>query len=252
MNIGYEISNFFKRNGSTILTFISSAGVVGTAYLASKAAVRAEKELKTLGKEAPLKEKIRTVAPIYIPTAAAGAATIACMFGANTLNRKQQASMLAAGAFIEKSYRKYRQKAEEFLGKNAVEEELAKDDISEGRPETAKEERLFYYNYYEDGDNPEYGSYFTCTIEKLLAAKIEVNRQFILNHQVTLNFFLKQLGLKPVEQGDALGWSEELGSEYFGYSWVDIDHYDTFIDDGPENKVKVTIITTPFPPSILA
>lgn len=244
MNFRYAISNFFRRNGGTILTCLSSIGVIGTAYLTGKAAIKADKELKTLGEEAPLKEKIRTAAPIYILPAAVGTATIACMFGANGLNRKQQASMLAAGALLEQTYQKYKDKAEELLGKNVVEANMA-DEVP---PELNKDEHLFYYNYYEDGDHPEYGSYFNCTIEDLLKAEIETQRQFILCGYVTLNFFFDKLGLKPVEGGDNLGWSAELGHEYYGYSWVDFEHFDTTLEDG----LECTIITTPFNPAILA
>ena len=245
MSAGYAISNFFKRNGGTILTCMSVAGFIGTLYLSSKAAVQADKELKTLGKEAPIQDKIRTVAPIYIPTAAAGAATIACMLGANSLSRKQQASMLAAGAMIEQSYKKYRAKAEELLGQNVVDANLAKEG---DHPELSKDERLFYYNYYQDGDHPEYGSYFNATVDKVLAAEMELNRLFILRRRATLNDFFKLLELKPVEGGDEIGWSEELGSEYYGYSWIDFEHFDAVEEDG----LECTIITTPFQPSILA
>lgn len=245
MSIRSAVSYFFRRNGGTILTVLSAVGVVGTAYLSGQAAVKADKELKTLGEEAPLKEKIKTVAPIYIPTVAAGATTIACLFGANTISRKQQASMLAAGALLEQTYKKYKDKAEELLGANVVEANIAKDEVP---PELNKDERLFYFNYYEDNEHPEYGSYFNATVDKVLQAEMEVNRQFILTGKATLNFFFKQLGLKPVEGGDDLGWSAELGEEYYGYSWIDFEHFDATLEDG----LECTIINTPFLPSILA
>ena len=240
-----RISRFFRKHGGTILTCLSAIGVVGTAYLSGKAAIKAEKELETLDKDAPLKEKAKVLAPIYAPTAAAGAATILCMFGANGLSRKQQASMLAAGALMEQTYKKYRDKAEELIGDNI--DKLVRDDLNEDIP-LDKEERLFYYNYYEDGEQPEYGSYFPLTAEKVLRAEMELNRIFILRKVATLNDFFKLLGLKPVDGGDNLGWSIDLGSEYYGYSWIDFEHYDAKLEDGME----CTIITTPFPPTILA
>lgn len=245
MSIQSAISGFFRRNGGTILTCLSAVGVVGTAYLSGKAAIKADKELKTLGEDASLKEKIKTVAPIYILPTAVGATTIACMFGANTISRKQQASMLAAGALIEKTYKKYKDKAEELLGVNVVEANMAKDEVP---PDLDKDERLFYFNYYEDSEHPEYGSYFNSTVDKVLRAEMEVNRQFILTGQVNLNFFFNQLGISTVEGGDDLGWSAELGQEYYGYSWIDFEHFDAKLEDG----LECTIITTPFLPSILA
>lgn len=248
MSIYYDVVNFFKRNGGTILTGIASIGVVGTAYLTGKAAVKAEKKLEELGDEATAKEKVKALTPIYILPISAGAATIACMFGANTISRKQQASMLAAGALIEETYRKYKNKAEELLGDSVVDASNAKDDISRSPAEIKDDERLFYYNYYENGEYPEYGSYFTLTKLKVLNAEMELNRLFILRSRVTLNDFLRLLDLRPMEGGDEIGWSSELGTQYLGYSWIDFEHFDTTLDDG----LECTIITTPFQPSILA
>lgn len=246
------VSDFFKKHGGTILTFLSVGGVIGTSYLASKAALKAKNELETLGEDAPLKEKIRTVAPIYIPTVAVGAATIACVLGANTFSRKQQASALAAGAILEQTYKKYKDKAEELLGKGKVEEEIVKDDLDDNPPWDTpdKDKRLFYYNYYENGEYPEYGSYFEATPEEILKAEMELNRIFIIRKKATLKDFFKLLGFdtSKIEGIDNLGWSIDLGSEYYGYSWIDFEHFDTKMEDG----LECTIISTPYPPSIFA
>ncbi len=239
-----SISKFFRKNGGTILTWFSAAGVVGTAVLSGKAAVKAHEELKKIP-DAPLKEKAKVVAPIYILPAAIGGATIACMFGANGVSRRQQASMLAAGAVVERTFKKYRDQVTELLGDAAAKADLSGDppaDIS-----LDKDERLFYYNYYEDGECPEYGSYFQSTAEKVLKAEMELNRIFIIRHRATLNDFFKLLDLNPVEGGDNLGWSDEIGEQYYGYSWVDFEHYDVKMEDGME----CTIISTPYPPTIL-
>ena len=247
------ISRFFHKHGGTILTCLSAIGVVGTAYLSGKAAIKAEKELETLDKDAPLKEKAKALAPIYAPAAAVGAATILCMFGANGLNRKQQASMLAAGALMEQTYKKYRDKAEEFFGENFIEKELAKDVPDEVETEDGK--KLYYYNYLEDGEIPEerYNGYFNAIPEQVFDAKYELNRLFRFrcahgNGYVTLNEFFKLLGRDPIGCGDNLGWSEELATEYYGYIWIDIKIDEVTLDDG----MVVNVITTPFPPTILA
>ena len=118
--ITLPVSRFFRKNGGTILTGLSALGVIGTAVLSGIAAVKAHKELETL-EDAPILEKIKALTPVYIPPAAAGTATILCLLGANGLNRKQQASMLAAGAVAEEAFRKYNGRAEELLGDKAPE-----------------------------------------------------------------------------------------------------------------------------------
>ena len=146
---------------------------------------------------------------------------------------------------MERTFKKYRDQVTELLGDAAAKADLSGDppaDIS-----LDKDERLFYYNYYEDGECPEYGSYFQSTAEKVLKAEMELNRIFIIRRRATLNDFFKLLDLNPVEGGDNLGWSDEIGEQYYGYSWVDFEHYDVKMEDGME----CTIISTPYPPAIL-
>ena len=241
--MGFEsITNWFKKNGGTILTILSATGVVATGVLSGRAAIKAHEKLKEEPEE-DIKKKIKKVAPIYALPTSIGAATIACMFGANALDRKQQASLVAAGALVAKTYHRYKEKAEEMLGVGKVESEIAKDNYdSETAPTPMNEEHLFY-----DDPTSEYGFYFTSTKEKVLQAEYELNRAFNLCECVTLNYFLKLLGQEPVESGNNVGWSKELGHDYYGYAWVDFEHYDTTMDDGME----CTIITTPFDPCML-
>ena len=241
-----QIGNWFKRNGGTILTCISAGGVVATGILSGRAAIKAREKLEEMP-EADTKDKVKAVAPIYILPASVGAATIACMFGANHLDRKRQASLLAASAIIEQTYKRYKGKAEEMLGKGTVETELAKENYEEGKVETKDDERLFYYNYYHDDPTSEYGFYFTASKNDVLRAEYELNRTFNIRETVTLNEFLKLLNQEDVEGGNEVGWSKELGHDYYGYSWIDFEHYDTTMDDG----LECTIITTPFDPCML-
>lgn len=246
-SVAYSIGRFFKKNGGTILTCVAAGGVVGTGVLSGWAAVKAHERLKEK-ENAGTKDKIKSVAPIYAIPASVGAATIACLFGANHLDRKQQASLLAASALVEQTYKRYKKKAEELLGEGKVETEIAKDGCNK-RPKVDlnEDECLFYYNYYHDEPSGEVGFYFTAPKEKVLRAEYELNRTFNIRSVVTLNDFMKLLGQKEVEGGNEVGWSYELGHDYYGYSWIDFEHWDTKMDDG----LEVTIITTPFDPCVL-
>lgn len=251
--ISSSIPHFFRKNGGLILSCLSALGVVGTAYLSGVAAVKTEDELETIGKDAPIIDKAKALAPIYILPVAAGAATILCIFGANVVDRKQQASAIAAGAIIGKTFKTYKNKAEEIFGEKVVETNLAKDAPDDLDFEDGK--KLFYYNYLEDGELPDkgYEAYFNVSPEKAWSAKYELNRIFRFrcaggNGYVTLNEFLDLLDHEPVEGGDNLGWSEELAQEYYGYIWIDVEFDEVELADG----MKCTIITTPFPPTCLA
>ena len=119
-NIGAAI----KKAAPTILTIVGSAGVVVTAILTAKAGPKATKRIeeaksiKNIYDDEPL-TKIETVKACwkcYIPSVIAGTATIGMIFCANLLNKRQQASLTAAYAFIDRSYRGYQKAVKEVFG----------------------------------------------------------------------------------------------------------------------------------------
>ena len=123
----------FKKATPTILTCISAAGVVVTVVLAVKATPKA---LKCIEKEKAVKNaensenltRMETIAACwrcYIPAAVTGIATIGCIFGANTLNRRQQASLVSAYALASRSFNSYKQKVKELYGEEAHKKVMA-------------------------------------------------------------------------------------------------------------------------------
>lgn len=131
-------SAFFKKNSSTILTTIGAIGVVATAIIAVKETPKAIEILEEAkyekGEELTVKEKILVAGPFYIPAIATGAATIACIFGANVLNHRNQASLVSAYALLDQSYKDYKRKIVDIYGDEAnqkVVEEITKEDIDD-------------------------------------------------------------------------------------------------------------------------
>ena len=100
---------FLKKNSATILTITAVAGVIATSILSTKAAIKASRVLmhkeEEKGGKLTLKETIVETWAIYIPTVAIGVYTIACVLGANILNKRQQASLVSAYALINSSYK---------------------------------------------------------------------------------------------------------------------------------------------------
>ena len=117
---------FFKRNGSTILTVIGGVGVVATSVLAVKATPKAisllEEAREEKGEDLTLVEKVVVAGPTYIPTVVTGAATLACIFGANILNKHQQASLASAYALVDMSFKDYKNKLKELYGEETHQE----------------------------------------------------------------------------------------------------------------------------------
>ena len=209
---------FLKKNSATILTVAAAAGVITTSFLSAKAAIKASRVLthkeEEKGEKLTLEETISVVWTIYIPPVVAGISTIACMFGANILNQRQQASLASAYALIDSSYKEYKAKLKELYGEeahnNIIDAIAAKkcEDvyISAGGLESAynqeiesdTEPRLFYDEYS--------GRYFESTIEKVLLAEYHLNRNYILRGFARLNDFYEFLGLEQTDYDEAVGW----------------------------------------------
>lgn len=137
---------------STVLTCIGATGVVATSAMAVKATPKAIKLLKNAEEEKGDKltklEVVKTAAPAYIPAAVTGIATIACVFGANILNKHQQAAMASAYALLDRSYKAYSNKVNELYGEESsaeIKEALAKEEY-EGldREEPSDDKELFW------------------------------------------------------------------------------------------------------------
>ena len=147
----YKSKGFVKHKSPTILTCIGAAGVVGTAVMASKATTKAnlilEQATLEKGEELTKLEKVNVVLPVYIPTVLIGAATISCIFGANTLNKRKQASLVSAYGLLNESYKEYRKKVEDYYGEGSddeIVEEIAKDKYADSTVIPSDHTELYY------------------------------------------------------------------------------------------------------------
>lgn len=238
-----QAEQFIKRNSSTILTCIGGIGVVATSVLTAKATPKVSLLLKQAeedkGDKLTKMETVRVAAPVYIPAILVGASTIACIFGANALNKRQQASMISAYALLENSYKEYKRKVKDLYGEEAEKDvlvEIAKDRYEDDF-ERDENKQLFYDEFS--------GRYFESTIENVRRAECELNRLLSVEFVASLNEFYDLLGIERTDYGDYLGWSSYELVECFGYSWVDFEHTQVTLDDG----LECTIITMSFEPT---
>ena len=235
MNNLLSKSKFFcKRNGSTILTCIGAVGVVVTSVLAVKATPKAvkliEKAEEEKGEKLTKTEVVKVAGPVYIPAVVSGTATIACIFGSNVLNKRQQAAITSAYALLDNTYKDYRDKVKELYGDEAdqeVKEAIAKDKYDhEAKIDDDDGMRLFYDDFS--------GRYFRSTVEKVQNAEYWINRDLSLRDYATVNEFYEYLGIPPIEGGDELGWSSGSNFDYYWQSWIDFGHNKVPIDGGIE------------------
>lgn len=244
---------FVKRNAPTILTVAGGIGVVTTSVMAAKATPKAlrllEEAEEKKGEKLTKLEKVRTVGPTYIPTIIMGIGTITCIFGANALNKRTQASLISAYALVDNSYKEYKQKLKELYGEetheeivNAIAVEKARDVGITAKGLTANYcltddtscgEPVLFYDEWSN-------RYFESTIEQVIVAEYHTNRNFTLRGYLFLNEFYSFLGLEETDYGNKVGWCVE--DDLF---WIDFHHHKVTMDDG----LECYIIETPWGPS---
>lgn len=235
---------FLKRNSSTILTCVAGVGVVATVVTAVKATPKAmaliEEAKEVKGDDLTKMETVLVAAPAYISTTVLGVSTLVCIFGANALNKQQQAALTSAYALLDNSYKEFKAKVQELYGAGTVDVvkgEIVKDRYKENPIEVSDEMELFYDDFS--------GRYFESTRERVLQAEYQLNRTLAYDYGVYLNEWYELLGIKTVDYGDYLGWSSYELVETTWASWVNFHHKKILIDD----DLECTVITMEFEPT---
>ena len=240
---------YIKKYSPVALSCIASVGVVVTAVVAVKSTPKAVVKIHADSRKNhdgdpyayTKQEAVASAWKCYIPAVAIGASTIACIMGANALNRRQQAALTSAYALVQNSYKEYKDKLKELYGEethNAIVDSIMSEkckDISISTPGFFTNSSLDF----GEGMEPEvirtfYDSfsqrYFETTIEKVIQAEYHLNRNFMFAGTIPLNDFYEFLGLEKTELGDAVGWSSVNGDIY----WIDFNHRRVTLEDGME------------------
>ncbi len=247
---------FIKRNSATILSFIAVGGVVVTAITTARATPKAVAALTSAqlnkGEELTTVEKVKIVAPVYLPPLITGTATIICILGSNILNQRTQASMVSAYALIDQSYRDYRNKVRELYGEEADHKIIEAIAVDQSKPvfinasylggpcDSSLEEEnsgkpVLWYEEYSK-------RFFEASLEQVLAAEYHVNRNYILDGSNVLNDLYSFLGLELTDFGEEMGWTPTDEGEF----WIEFNHRKAKLDDG----TIFYILEMPFEPRL--
>ena len=255
VKISKRVARQIYRSSPTILTVVASVGVIVTTITAVCATPKAVKLLKEAeaekGENLTKVEIIRVAGPSYIPSALLGISTIFCIFGANALNQKKQASLMSAYAMLNESYKQYRKSAKIVYGENAddkIHAEMAKDAMVStydwgyqvyNMDMDSESERLLFYDLSSK-------KYFRTTMAAVLNAQYHVNRNLAIRGDCSLNEYLSFLGVEGIDGGDDIGWDITYMVEEMDCYWLDFDNYKSTLEDGLECIIIDTMAVNKF------
>ena len=232
---------FLHLHSSTILTCIGALGVITTAISVAKATPKAidilERAELEKGEKLTKFETVNVATPVYIPTIVMGAATIACIFGANVLNKQKQAALTSAYALLNNYHKEYRNTLIDLHGTEADEEirnVIARKRCAYHQINLDTPDGKFVFYEEISGES-------ICRYEReIMDAEYHLNRNFALRGYASLNEFYEFLGLPRTDYGNELGWSMDDG-----YSWIDFEHNLVSKDDGGTEIYSIDMIIPP-------
>lgn len=232
---------FLKRNSATILTCAGALGVIATAISAVMATPKAmkliEKNEEEKGEKLTKLEVVRTAGPAYIPSILIGTSTIACIFGANVTNKRQQASLVSLYSLLDSSYKEYKSNVNKTFGDDAdqkIMNSIAREHLSaEALPEKPEgKERFMDYQSLQ---------VFDSTMEDIQKAENFINDILRMRGNVFLDEYFLALGLPGGICESELGWTTQSLYEK-GYDEFKFDLEKIALANGDECYMLATYV----------
>lgn len=207
------VTQWTTKHSPEILTGVGIASGITTVVLAVKATPKAiklieeeKKDLKT-DKLSPI-ETVKAAWKPYIPAVLTGAASVACIVSANSVNARRNAALAAAYQISTTALSEYKEKVIETIGEKK--ERTVREKVAQSRVEkkpasttevivTKKGDTMFF--------DPLSGRYFKSDIEKIKSIVNDLNRRMIGGEQyMSLSEFYLEIGLQPTLVSDKIGW----------------------------------------------
>lgn len=210
----------------TILSGLAVGGLVATVALAVRATPAAMDKIRSLrddkaAEAGPLLkdqdtarydaltsvEIVKATWTCYIPATITGAATIACVIGANQIGLRQKVALAGAYALAESAFREYKDEVVKQFGANKerkVDEAITERKVQQMRPDaqviiTGGGDQLCFDELT--------GRYFRSDADKIRRAELDLKATVLKDMFADHNIFYSLLGLEDVLIGEALGWN---------------------------------------------
>lgn len=220
-HLARRASKLAINNSPAILTTIGVVGSVTTAYLAGKASFEAadlirlkeaDDDIRGESIEDPrevIKDRVRLVWKLYIPSASTGLATVACIIGANQVGARRAAGLAAAFSITEKTFEEYKTKVIEKIGErkeDAIETEVLQDRVRRTEPDDLD---LYEIDSGEICFDAFSARYFRSTVEDIRAAINTINNRINHDGYACLGDLYRLLDLPATEYSDLIGWNSD-------------------------------------------
>lgn len=215
-----KAEHVLSDNSPAILTGLGVVGLVSTAVLSGKATVKACEIIdheERIGGTADrrgtrVKERVKLVWKLYIPTFGVGALSIAAIIGSHRIGTRRAAAVAAAYSLSEKAFTEYREKIVEKIGENKereAREEIAQERVNKTAPPTmivtGDATQVLCHDAYSN-------QYFMSDMETLRKAQNDINAQILHADYATVSdlySYIDAEGLEPTSISGEMGWNTD-------------------------------------------
>lgn len=220
---------------------IGVAGVFATVATTVWCTLRTKDALEKAG-QVEKKEKAAILLKGCLPAGVCAAVTSAVIIAFGTTNAKQATALAGTYAVLNRGYIKHKGEIKDLcrplLDKDEreklVKKYFEKNEKEEIIHDDSKE--IFIDEFNDD--------FYRVNLADVIYAEYQINRLLAYQGFATLNDFYDAMGQESVDNGDRLGWSYSLGSDYDGYQWIETVHEEFDLEDG----MKATRIIFENPP----
>lgn len=209
MKLMTTIAQMIKRNSTTILSSTAIMGVATTSYLTAKASITMTNRLAEDHPFKSTKDIAKEHWKLYVPAAASGVVTSACIIGVAKVGNKRAMAAQAAFVLTERAYSEYRDKViEEFgeTGDRKVRDKIAEDRIRKQPPSgevtIVPSGQVLCCELYT-------GRYFQSDMETLRKAQNDLNAMLLRQDQASLEEWYYMIGLQPTSFSSDVGWNSD-------------------------------------------
>jgi len=240
-----QAQQLIASNSAALLTGTGVIGVVTTAVLTGKASIKATRVIEELAMQdisagpVTTQEKVKAVAPLYIPAVASGVTTIGAIIFSYRISVSKSAALAAAYGISEKAFQEYKDKVvEQVTPKKAsdIQDAVDQQKIADNPP---PDKSIMIIGAGEvlclDAFS---GTYFQSTVEKIRRAENAVNVELGNLGKATLGDFYEKIGMKQTDISEAFAWTSK--------SFCEVD-FTTQMTDDQRPCLVLTFINPPRP-----
>ena len=199
------VRTLVSKNASDLLLFGGIGCILGGGALAIRQTPKAVKLLEENKKKDNL-EKIKEVAPLFVPTVGLVGVGIIQIVWARNITKNKLAAMTTAYTISDKAYKTYRDKVKEIVEPEKyenIQKEVARETVN--RNPSNKEcinvsgNKVLIYDSSAD-------RYFEGTLNEIEKAVNILNKRMRNDMTISLNEFYTEIGLNRTKTGEYLGW----------------------------------------------